>query len=156
MALLDFLKTSTFRKSGKATQRPDSSTTSSTSEMETTTVPITTEKERASLDEARRNELNRITTEDINAERINYPTGIKLVLIMASLMMAVFLVALDQTIIATAIPKITDDFGSITDIGWYGSAYLLTATAFQPLYGKIYTIFNVGHTHHKPWKSTNK
>ena len=58
-------------------------------------------------------------------------------------MAAVFLVALDQTIISTAIPKITDDFNSITDIGWYGSAYLLTATAFQPTYGKIYTIFSI-------------
>lgn len=32
----------------------------------------------------------------------------------------------DQTIIATAIPKITDQFGALNDVGWYGSAYMLT------------------------------
>lgn len=90
-----------------------------------------------------RNQMGKITTEDIAAERINYPRGIKLYAIIASLMAAVFLVALDQTIISTAIPKITDEFNSITDIGWYGSAYLLTSTAFTPTYGKIYTIFSI-------------
>ena len=46
-------------------------------------------------------------------------------------------------IIATAIPKITDDFHSLNDIGWYGSAYLLTTCAFQLLFGKIYALFPV-------------
>lgn len=76
-------------------------------------------------------------------EDIEYPHGLKLWLILAALCLAVFLVALDQTIISTAIPKITDYFRSVKDIGWYGSAYLLTATALQPTFGKIYTIFSV-------------
>jgi len=42
-----------------------------------------------------------------------------------------------------AIPQITDQFGAYEDIGWYGSAYLLTACAFQPLYGRVYQLFNV-------------
>jgi hypothetical protein len=41
--------------------------------------------------------------------------------IIVALCLAVFLVALDQTIIATAIPRITDHFHSVQDIGWYGS-----------------------------------
>ena len=49
---------------------------------------------------------------------IDYPHGVKLALIMAALCLAVFLVALDNTIISTAIPKITDQFNSIKDIGW--------------------------------------
>ncbi|KAK6607074.1 major facilitator superfamily transporter [Botrytis cinerea] len=49
----------------------------------------------------------------------------------------------EATIIATAIPKITDQFNSIQDIGWYGSAYLLTTTALQPTFGRIYTIFSI-------------
>jgi len=72
-----------------------------------------------------------------------YPSGARVVLILVALCMSVFLVALDQTIISTAIPKITDQFDSINDIGWYGSAYLLTATALQPTFGRIYTIFSV-------------
>lgn len=74
---------------------------------------------------------------------IEYAQGLKLVLILSALCLAVFLVALDQTIISTAIPKITDHFQSIRDIGWYGSAYLLTATALQPTFGRVYTIFSV-------------
>jgi len=40
-------------------------------------------------------------------------------------------------------PAITDDFGTFNDISWYASAYLITATAFQPTWGKIYQIFNL-------------
>jgi MFS family permease len=51
--------------------------------------------------------------------------------------------ALDNTIIATAIPKITDQFNSLDDVGWYGSAYLLTTASFQLLFGKFYTFFSI-------------
>lgn len=71
------------------------------------------------------------------------PLGRALIVILA-LYLAVFLVALDQTIIGVAIPKITDQFKSISDIAWYGSAYFLTSTALQPSYGRIYKIFSVG------------
>lgn len=44
----------------------------------------------------------------------------------------------DRMIIATAIPDISNEFHSIEDIGWYGSAYMLTAAIFNPLFGRIY------------------
>lgn len=47
----------------------------------------------------------------------------------------------DQNIISTAIPRITDEFHSLDDIGWYGSAYLLTTCSFQLLMGKIYKFY---------------
>lgn len=46
----------------------------------------------------------------------------KAVVIMLSLYCTVFLVALDRTIIGTAIPQITDDFHSFDDIGWFVSS----------------------------------
>ena len=49
----------------------------------------------------------------------------------------------DNTIIATAIPRITDHFKTINDVGWYGSAYLLTTCAFQLMFGKFYTFFSI-------------
>ncbi|KAK7019554.1 major facilitator superfamily domain-containing protein [Favolaschia claudopus] len=52
-------------------------------------------------------------------------------------------VALDNTIISTAIPKITDAFNSLQDVGWYGSAYLLTTAGTQLLFGKLYTHFSI-------------
>ncbi|KAF9266282.1 MFS general substrate transporter [Marasmius fiardii PR-910] len=54
--------------------------------------------------------------------------------------------ALDNTIIATAIPKITDHFHSLDDVGWYGSAYLLTTASFQLMFGKFYTYFSIKWT----------
>ncbi|KAI1801269.1 MFS general substrate transporter [Daldinia bambusicola] len=72
-----------------------------------------------------------------------YPTGLKLYLVILSLCLAVFLVALDQTIIAPALGAITGEYQSVKDIGWYGSSYLLTSTALQPLYGKVYRIFDI-------------
>jgi hypothetical protein len=44
--------------------------------------------------------------------------GWQLLAIVAALCLAVFLVALDQTIVSTAIPRITDHFHSVDDIGW--------------------------------------
>ncbi|KAF7167807.1 hypothetical protein CNMCM5623_000995 [Aspergillus felis] len=67
----------------------------------------------------------------------------KVVLLLVSIMMTMFLVALDRTIISTAIPEITNEFHSLPDVGWYGSAYLLTCCAFQLLFGKIYTFYPV-------------
>lgn len=67
----------------------------------------------------------------------------KLFLIMVSLYFSAFCVALDRTIIATAVPKITDEFHSIGDIGWYASAFLLTGCSFMLFYGKIYTLYDI-------------
>ena len=49
--------------------------------------------------------------------------------------------SLDQNIISTAIPRITDEFDSLNDVGWYGSAYLLTMCSFQLLMGKVYKFY---------------
>ncbi|CAP66696.1 uncharacterized protein PODANS_4_8020 [Podospora anserina S mat+] len=76
-----------------------------------------------------------------------YPTGPKLYLIISSLCLSVFLVALDQTIIAPALGAITTEFSSVRDIGWYGAGYLLTTTALQPCYGSLYRMFSVKYTY---------
>ena len=81
-------------------------------------------------------------TNDVTED--NYlPIGPKLTLITISLMLAVFCVALDNTIIAVAIPRITDQFHNLNDVGWYASSYLLTTCSFQLLFGKFYAIYNV-------------
>ncbi|KAF4220138.1 hypothetical protein CNMCM6457_002550 [Aspergillus fumigatiaffinis] len=72
-----------------------------------------------------------------------YPGKIKLLVIIPSLNLAMFLVGLDNTIISTAIPKVTDRFHALDDVGWYASAYLLTNCAFQLMWGKLYTFYIV-------------
>jgi hypothetical protein len=75
-----------------------------------------------------------------------YLSGLPLILLSVGLCLAVFVQALDNAILATAIPKITSDFNSLNDVGWYGSSYLLTTTALQPSFGRIYTYFDVKWT----------
>lgn len=70
-----------------------------------------------------------------------HPRGVRLILITAGLMLSIFLAALDSTIISTAIPSITSDFGSIANIAWYSSAYIVTNAAWQPAWGKAYHYF---------------
>ncbi|KAJ6615837.1 major facilitator superfamily domain-containing protein [Mycena sp. CBHHK59/15] len=72
-----------------------------------------------------------------------YPTGDRLVLLTCALAVSVFFAALDNTIIATVVPKITDQFNSLGDVGWYGSAYLLASASFQLLWGRFYTFLSV-------------
>ncbi|KAK5129720.1 hypothetical protein LTR08_002931 [Meristemomyces frigidus] len=86
-------------------------------------------------DNARRPSLSRVTS------NVEYPPTPQVVAIMVAILLAVFLVALDRTIIATAIPKMTDDFHSLDDIGWYGSAFMLTSSCFQLLFGRVYTFY---------------
>ena len=57
--------------------------------------------------------------------------------IVLGIMLAMFLGALDQTIVATALPTIGRHFNNLADLSWVVTAYLLTATAVTPLYGKL-------------------
>ncbi|GKT80342.1 MFS aflatoxin efflux pump [Colletotrichum tofieldiae] len=80
-----------------------------------------------------------------------YPSGLSLALILTSCFICMFLTSLlmpaqDRLIITTAIPSISDEFKSVTDIAWYGSAYLLTQCASQLLFGKIYSFFSIKGT----------
>ncbi|KAK4634940.1 MFS-type efflux pump MFS1 [Fulvia fulva] len=72
---------------------------------------------------------------------------VRLALIFTSLVLAVFLVALDATIIATAIPTITSHFNSLSDVSWYNAAFLLTNSAFQLPFGRAYTLLNTKGTY---------
>lgn len=49
----------------------------------------------------------------------------------------------DNTILAPALPVITDDFHSLNDMGWYSSVYLLTMCATQILHGRLCTMFSI-------------
>jgi MFS family permease len=62
----------------------------------------------------------------------------KIAIIMSAVMSAMFLISLDRTIVGVAIPKITDEFDSIADVGWYGSAFMLCQASSQLLFGMIY------------------
>ena len=60
----------------------------------------------------------------------------QILVIMSGLMMGMFLAALDQTIVSTALPTIVGDFHRSNLLSWVITAYLLASTASTPLWGK--------------------
>ena len=61
----------------------------------------------------------------------------RLHLIFGGLMLVMLLAALDQTIVATALPTIVSDLGGLNHLSWVTSAFLLAQTAVTPIYGKL-------------------
>lgn len=57
--------------------------------------------------------------------------------VLAGVMIGMLLAALDQSIVATALPTIAGDLGGFDQLSWVVTAYLLTATAATPLFGKL-------------------
>src|SRR5690606_7078857 len=58
-----------------------------------------------------------------------------------SVLCALFLAALDQTIVATAAPPIASDLNGLEGISWIFSAYMLASTVMIPIYGKLSDIY---------------
>jgi EmrB/QacA subfamily drug resistance transporter len=70
----------------------------------------------------------------------NFTIG-RILAIYAGLMVTLLLAALDQTIVATALPRIVSDLGGITQYSWVFTAYMLTSTVTVPLYGKLGDVY---------------
>jgi EmrB/QacA subfamily drug resistance transporter len=62
-------------------------------------------------------------------------------MVLLGIMSGSFLAALDQTIIATALPRIVGDFGGVDQLAWIASIYLLTSTAAMPIIGKLSDLY---------------
>ncbi|RMD43403.1 hypothetical protein DV735_g1722, partial [Chaetothyriales sp. CBS 134920] len=71
-----------------------------------------------------------------------YPPQKIVNIVMFANFLTMFLVSLDRMIVATAIPTITNHFHSLSDVGWYGSAYLITTCGFQLSMGRLYTFYD--------------
>src|SRR5216684_3878250 len=61
--------------------------------------------------------------------------------ILVSLMLTMFLAALDQTIVATALPTIGRQFQDVSNLSWVITAYLLASTAVAPVFGTLADIY---------------
>jgi EmrB/QacA subfamily drug resistance transporter len=72
------------------------------------------------------------------------PAGLsrrEVLLVFSGLMLGMFLAALDQTIVATALPTIVGDLHGLNHIGWVVTAYLLAVAVVMPAYGKAGDLF---------------
>lgn len=74
-------------------------------------------------------------------DETTYPTGVRFWLIMLCNALVLTFIGLDMSIVATAVPSITDEFHTVADVGWYSSAFRLCACSFAFMFGRIYTLF---------------
>ena len=77
----------------------------------------------------------------MNPDSDGYLTHRQILVVMGGLMVGLFLSALDQSIVGTALPRITSELGGLDKLSWVVTAYLLTATASTPLWGKISDLY---------------
>jgi EmrB/QacA subfamily drug resistance transporter len=63
------------------------------------------------------------------------------IVVLFGLMLGMFLAALDQTIVATALPRMAAELHGVAHLSWVVSAYLLTSTAATPIYGKLSDLY---------------
>ncbi|KAI0409034.1 MFS toxin efflux pump [Xylaria palmicola] len=90
-------------------------------------------------------ELNDPTTgrHGNETDEASYLEPLQLIPVFAALSLGIFILGLDNTIVGTATPTITNEFRSLTDFAWYGSAYRLATCSSQFLFGKVYEQFRV-------------
>lgn len=69
----------------------------------------------------------------------------QVLIVFSGLMLGMFLAAMDQTIVATALPTIVGDLHGLSNLSWIVTAYLLTSTAVVPLYGKLGDLYGRKH-----------
>ncbi|GFF81445.1 hypothetical protein IFM60648_06024 [Aspergillus lentulus] len=86
-----------------------------------------------------------VTNANENEEQpaTGYMHGWALASLTLAFMSICLVLAIDNTILATAIPHITSDFKSLNDIGWYGSSYLIAQMALLPTCGRLYAFYNI-------------
>ncbi|KAF7303146.1 Major facilitator transporter-like protein [Mycena kentingensis (nom. inval.)] len=68
-------------------------------------------------------------------------TGRKLAVVFVAMLLSVLLIALDQTILATALPRIASDFNNFSLQGWVATSFVLVQTVFLLFYGQLLRIF---------------
>ena len=61
---------------------------------------------------------------------------------LVGLLLSLFLAALDQTIVATAMPRIVEDLHGLNKFSWIATSYLVASTALVPIYGKLADMYN--------------
>ncbi len=81
------------------------------------------------------------TAPDADEEVQAYFTHKQILVVMSGVMSGMFLAALDQSIVSTALPTITSELGGLDKLAWVVTAYLVTATAATPLWGKVSDLY---------------
>ncbi|HEV2638505.1 MAG TPA: MFS transporter [Actinocrinis sp.] len=84
--------------------------------------------------------MSSATSSGTDAPPIEQSSG-RVRLVFIGIMLGMFLAALDQTIVSTALPTIVGDLGGANHLSWVVTAYMLASTATTPLWGKLGDLF---------------
>ena len=84
------------------------------------------------------------TTPRVPAGRLSHQ---RVLVVFSGLLLGMLLGALDQTIVATALPTIVGDLGGLEHLSWVVTAYLLASTASTPLWGKLGDLYGRKHVY---------
>jgi EmrB/QacA subfamily drug resistance transporter len=82
-----------------------------------------------------------VPPDDHHHEQPAYLSHNQILVVLVGVMSGMFLAALDQSIVGTALPRITSELGGLDKLSWVVTAYLLTSTAMTPLWGKISDLY---------------
>ncbi|KAI9750498.1 MAG: hypothetical protein M4579_006448 [Chaenotheca gracillima] len=89
-----------------------------------------------------KNDADNMDSQEMSpVDESEYPNVFRRAAIVLGVALAIFL-----TIVATAIPRITDTFSGIDLVGWYGAAFFITLACFHPFWGKAYQYFPLKYT----------
>jgi hypothetical protein len=147
MSTVDSLTGHTSKPAETSSQSSAQASSVGTEEKQTVTAHPSEERLRPQLEIS---EKSAVATKEENehdggqdVDNAEYPKGIHLFTIILGLVMAMMLAVMDMTILATAIPHITDQFHSLDDVGWYASVYFVTVASSQSAWGKAYKYFDL-------------
>jgi len=102
---------------------------------------MTVDEETPLLTDTRPNEQNgQQETARANEDETLKPQA-SIVAVIVPMMLGIFLIAMDQTIVASTYAAIGSEFEHLENTSWIATGYMLTLTSFQPLYGKLSDIF---------------
>ena len=73
----------------------------------------------------------------------HYPTGTRFYLILLCTGLVLVQTGIDGSVVAVAVPSITDHFHTVADVGWYSASFRLCACSFQFMFGKLYKVFPI-------------
>lgn len=98
---------------------------------------MTVDEETPLLTDTRPNEQNgQQETARANEDETLKPQA-SIVAVIVPMMLGIFLIAMDQTIVASTYAAIGSEFEHLENTSWIATGYMLTLTSFQPLYGKV-------------------
>ncbi|KAJ5201681.1 uncharacterized protein N7498_006344 [Penicillium cinerascens] len=84
-----------------------------------------------------------VNTTEEETENPSRPKGIRFAILFLSILAGDFFVGYDSSCVATLTTVISDEFGNLNEIGWYGTSYLLASCSTVLIYGQVYTFYSM-------------